>query len=93
MAMEAWKSLQLQLHRQQRYVKGTAAALLAVTLVVFVFSYIGTESSNFRSSGMIAFDPAENPHPNAIAASVLARHVRPALNFAASHDAHDLRDL
>ena len=85
--MEAWRSLQLQLHRQQRYVKGTAAALLAVTLVAFVFSYIGRESSNIRSSGMIAFNGAETPNSTEGTPSVLARHVRTALIFA-SRDAH-----
>ncbi len=42
---------------------------------------------------MIAFNAAETPSNNEVAGSVLARHVRTALIFAALHDAHDMSHM
>ena len=63
--------MQLQLHRQQTWVKGLAMAVLALTFVALVFSYVGTDSSRIRSSGLIAFNADDPSQPN-----LLARHVR-----------------
>ena len=69
--MDSWKAVRAQLLRQQRWVKCAAVAALGVTAVALLLSFVGTESSQIRSSGLVAFDAADKS-----TSSLIARHVR-----------------